>query len=169
MRSERAEAFIGRWRRLQEQQADVDFAKATLARDIRAEFGAGEAGDRLFVDWCGLQLGLTPPQAEGLLVRARTALDVDSVTRWRALGGHRCLRLTANLSDQDRQAVVSQATTEHRTVIAVMRDRGLLPQDRRPNVRRDVQTLAEYVSSLPDIPRHIRAVVSRYVKRRKTA
>ncbi len=165
MHNDKMIEFVKRWKNLQQRQADLDYEKAVLARDIRAEFKAGHLGDEQFVGWCDLELGMLPRQAHELLARADMLKSVPDQRQWKKLGGFAALKCIAMLPEPQRKQVVVQALGAGSDLRVVLRERGLLPPSDKPTYKTDAERLAEYAATLPNLPKYIRDIVAKYVQK----
>lgn len=156
--------YVKRWRDLAKRREDLDYETSALARDIRSEFQSGEVGDRQFIGWCEIELGLMPRQSHDLLARGTAAKIVPDEKQWRRLGGSKAIRCLIDVPDADRKTVIMEAIGSGGNVKAVLRSRGLLEPTKGYSYKTDAERLAEYVSSLPSPPKYIREIAARYVK-----
>ena len=167
MKQDKLLELIARWRELQTAQRDLDAERSRWCQDLRAEFPAGDVGDRAFAKWLDVELGIAAGPAGELLDRARAAAIVPDAKTWSAIGGFRGARHLIGLSKKDQVAVVDQAKAEARAISSVIRERGLGPErPARPNVP-DVVVLAEYVVSLDGVPKRVREIAERYARSAK--
>jgi hypothetical protein len=176
------ESFIKRWRALEKQQADLDFARSLWAKELRACFNKGQAGDSKFLRWCQDFLGSDITfQAGELLKRATLVQTIDKPEDWNRLGGFREIRKVLDLpTEKDRSAVLQAASKPGGYRIATLvRNHQIanappakkiapLPVQDKVNapargMRRDIQDLAQYIAkNCKNLPPDIRVIVDMY-------
>lgn len=165
MHKDRSFEFSQRWRKLVNRKRDLDWETALFAKDLRAEFDVGVAGDKALAKWCEVELGMPQYVATELLLRALVASIVDK-KGYEAIGGFPAVRQLASLDKKQQVQVINAAKHQDKSVRSVMRDQGLLPEPPQVNANPDAELLAEFlVKSGVAIPPRIAKVVDRYVKK----
>jgi len=87
MNKDRSLEFSQRWRKLLNRTKDLDWEKTVFAKELRAEFETGVAGDRALTQWCEVEIGMPQYVATELLLRAVMATHVDK-KGYEQVGGH---------------------------------------------------------------------------------
>lgn len=164
MHNDKMIRFIKQWRELESQRRKLDFERSRWCREVRAEFAKGDVGDRAFINWLAVELGIAAVTGQEMLERAVASSAVPDETTWDRVGGFSNIRALAPLPQRDKVAVLEAAKADAKTVKAVMRERGLAT---RPKVTKpDVVLLAEFIATLDKVPPAITAIVSKYVTRK---
>jgi len=163
MHNDKLIIFLKRWREIEARQIDLDYAKSVLARDIRGEFTDGVSGDQAFVNWCGLELGMSVGKAQDLLSRAKMSKRVPDQNQWNRLGGFKGIRPVESLPEPEQRKVITQALGAKSTIESVLRGRGLIPNEpKKPDHKSDIEILANYVLKQKRVPRSVRVIAERY-------
>lgn len=169
-----SKGLIKIWRRLRAlllDQKKLDFEITKCAREARAQFSNGAAGDVQFVRECTANTGATADMAKGLLVRACLAAMVPDEKAYKAIGGFEQAKRIIELPKKEQVEIVQQAVTEHRTIASVMRLRAptstaaSAPIVPRVNVFSDAREIALFVAAHRDqlkVPYEIDEIVKRY-------
>ncbi len=165
MNNDKMIRFIKRWRELETQRRKLDFERSQWCREVRDEFPKGDAGDKAFVNWLAVELGITPAIGAELLERAVASLAVPDSKTWDRVGGFSNIRALAPLAQRDRVAVLEAAKADAKTVKTVMRERGLVAAPTK-TAKPDVVVLAEFISTLEEVPKDVMEVVRKYVTRK---
>lgn len=161
--------LIKAFRALEAEQKDLDFRRSQWAREVRAL----APSDAKFVDWCGVELGLTQAQAKELLDRAATLAIVPDVKTWNEHGGFQKLRKLVELPKKEQVAVIEAAKVSGYAVSTVIKQRGHAPTAApvatiAVGPAADAAALAEYIRGLQAanaqivVTREIRALLRRY-------
>lgn len=164
MNNDKMIRFIKQWRELEAQRRKLDFERSRWCREVRAEFAKGDVGDRAFVNWLAVELGIAAATGQEMLERALASQTVPDESTWDRVGGFSHIRALAPLPQRDRVAVLEAAKADAKTVKTVMRERGLAATKKL--AKPDVVLLAEFVATLDEVPPAIMAIVGKYVTRR---
>ena len=165
MNKDRAFELAQRWRRLVSRTKDLDWDKTLFAKDLRAEFGSGGAGDKALIKWCETEIGMPSYVATELLLRATVAGIVDKEA-YVQIGGFGAVRQIAALDLRQQVHVVQSAKLQNKTVRSVMREQGLLPPPPEPVADPDAVLLATFIIEQGiKLPKEIAKVVAKYKTR----
>ena len=188
MNKDKTFQFQQRWVELEKKQANLDFERSVLAKDIRAEFPAGELGDQAFINWCDIELNLPAAGAKELLTRATAVQIVPDAKTWNQVGGYRSIRHLQDLPKREQVNVLESAKSTGRAILNIVKERGLGPKlpelapppprpttPYRPPLRevdhdsdasqeyRDCVALVKYLAKNgKNLPREILAIMARY-------
>ncbi len=168
--------FLKRWRQLETQQRDLEFARSEWARDVRGEFVAGKAGDEQFAEWCSTELGLSRGQVYGdLLMRVSAIALVPDEKTWKVVGGLKAIAQVRDLPRREVLAVIECVKVTGKSVRTVMRERrgDATPIRSRQPIgsplgtktaeRADLEALAAYIARTgKNVPHDIVLIVARY-------
>jgi hypothetical protein len=103
--------------------------------------------------------------ATELLLRAVMATHVDK-KGYEQVGGFSAIRQIAALDKRQQVRVIQSAKAQNKSVRAVMRDQGLLPEAPQVSENPDAEILAEFlIKSRVSIPPRIAKVIDKYVKK----
>ncbi len=167
MNNDKMIRFIKRWRKLETQRRKLDLERSQWCREVRDEFPRGDVGDKVFVNWLVVELGITAALGAELLERAVAHRTVSDSATWDHVGGFSNIRALAPLTQRDKVAVLKAARADAKTVKTILRERGLVastPKMAKP----DVVLLAEYIAALDGVPRDIADIVYKYTARKAT-
>ena len=164
MHNDKMIRFIKQWRDLETQRRKLDFERSRWCRNVRAEFAKGAVGDRAFMNWLAVELGITASIGQELLERAVASQTVQDESTWDRVGGFSHIRVLAPLPQRDKITVLEAAKADAKTVKTVMRERGLILPKKME--KPDVVILAEFIATLDKVPPGIMAVVGKYVSKR---
>lgn len=155
--------FIRQWKGLERRQKDLDFERSRWCAELRAEFLSGDAGDKAFVKWLEVELGLPTERQEELLDRAAAFAVVPDPQQWRELGGFVQTKKLVPLDKKEQVAVIGAAKATGYRISTIVRQR-----ESRPTVSHvpDVVLLAEFVEQLPDAPEDLRTLARKYIRAR---
>lgn len=132
MNIDRLNAFIDRWRDIEQRQKDIDHARAVWVRDL---LEACDGKRQAFIDWCKRELNLTDFQCTGLLERVAVLEVVPEAPDWRKHGGWRGLApLASVMRKSERIAVVEAAKTQGLAISTVVRQRREAQRAARPDI-----------------------------------
>lgn len=166
MNNDKMIRFIKQWRALESQRRKLDFERSRWCREVRAEFAKGDVGDRAFVNWLAVELGIASTMGAEMLERALASQTVPDETTWDRVGGFSNVRALAQLPQRDKVTVLEAAKAAAKTVKTVMRERGLVST--KSVAKPDVVLLAEFIIGLNGVPPNIMRVVEKYVVRKTT-
>jgi len=165
MNNDKMIRFIKQWRDLEDQRRKLDFERSRWCREVRAEFTKGEIGDRAFVNWLAVEIGIAAATGQEMLERAVAHHTVPDEKTWDRVGGFSNIRILAALPQRDKATILEAAKASAKTVKTVMRERGLGGTAQKV-AKPDVVLLAEFVATLDEVPPAIMAIVTRYVARK---
>ncbi len=179
MNNDKMIQFVKRWRSLETQRKDLDYATSQWAHDLRDMFDAGKSGDSQFGSWLIDELGLGELQIKELLARALAFTCVADEKTWAKCGGYKAVRLLIDLPKRTQAEIIGVTTTSGRSIRNVIADRRapapskaampsrapMQPAKPRPTPEhRDAEILAAYIARhMTKAPRHIEMIVQRYL------
>lgn len=103
MRSTRINQFCRRWAKLADRHAKIDFEKAGLATEVRAEFAPDGAGFLKFRRWLGSYFELANSTASALAHSVEVLKMYPKESTWVALGGWKSLTFLSQFKTRERQ------------------------------------------------------------------
>lgn len=169
MNSKDMSQFVVRWRELQTRRKELDFDIASLAHDIRAAFAPGGSGDREFITWCRMDLGMTSSTAKVMLDRSVLVARFTSRDLWSQLGGYPSLRVLKEHPAEEQDRILETAKLSGKTVRAVIQDISTpitANPSRCADARADAVELAHFISyTAKEMPPAIAEIVGRYTAR----
>ena len=170
MNTEKLISLTKQWRRLEDDQRDLDFRKAEWARAARGCF----QDDRRFITWCKSDLGITEAAAQDLCLRARAAGVVPDAKTWTRLGGFGQIRAVESLPKREQINILESAKSTGRAVRTLVRERhpemfenATQTPERTKKQMSDIEKLsrfiADHVDTLPRLPSDVEVIVRMYV------
>lgn len=187
MNNDKLIQFVKRWRDIESRQKSVDYDRSRLASDIRHEFPSGDVGDKKFVNWCAVELGLSEGQSKELLLRAVAFAVVPDEKTYNNVGGYKAIRHLQDLSKRDQVNILEAAKTSGRAILSVVKERGLAPKTipatvpparapvkpykpfvsesptARASATEDAEALSRYIAmNCKNIPKDILTIMNRY-------
>lgn len=154
--------FIKQWKALERRRDELDFDLCEWCARLRGEFVDGEEGDRKFMDWLSLELGIAVERREECLVRSKAHAIVADAEQWRSLGGFVQIRRLIPLDKRERVAVIGAAKTTGYRISTVIRQRE--SKDVTHRKPPDIVLLAEFIESLDDAPDELKEIARKYIR-----
>ena len=168
MNSEKLIELAKQFSRLQADQRELDYRRATWAREAVACFTSEEK----FVVWCKSDLAITEAAARDLCLLARAAKVVPDAKTWNILGGSRQIRAVEVLSKRDQVDVLEVAKATGRAIRTLVAERcpkempAPTPSDTTSAQMKDVERLAKFIAAhidaFPQLPGDVEVIVRMY-------
>jgi len=156
--------FIRQWKSIERRQKDLDYERSRWCHDVRAEFGSGPSGDKLFCEWLAIELSLPPDRGAECLSRAEAFKIAPDSRTWDLLGGYRQIGKLVPLDKRERVAVIGAVQASGYRIETVLRQRNSKPVVSAGTP--DIVLLAEFVESLDNVPEQLREIARHYVRAR---
>lgn len=125
MNPTKTHAFLKEWRALAAERKSLDYREARWCYNLRAEYPAGDAGDKSFMHWLNTELAMPPKEQEAQLDKARAFKIVPDQATWDAQGANAAVKLRplVRMPAKERVAILGASKVEGKSVDKVIRER----------------------------------------------